>query len=150
MSTVPVWWDDTADLWHICACVSACEGVGVCRCVGWSWNFQGDFNIYYCFPLLLDVSFEVTVSLPLFFHCLCPSLCLFFFFCLPFLLFSFCLLPVVPLQTGISLDCFLHTSLCFWKFSPLSHLSLLSSLCCRSLLDVTLSAILYSRHLCAL
>lgn len=33
---------------------------------GLSWSFQGDFNIYDYFPSLLDVSCEVSVSLPLF------------------------------------------------------------------------------------
>lgn len=36
--------------------------VSVCGC-GWSWSFQGDFNIYYCFPLLLEASSEALPSL---------------------------------------------------------------------------------------
>lgn len=50
----------------VCFCV--CQRVWGCWCVsacgcGWIWSFQGDFNFYYCLPLLLDVSSEVNVCL---------------------------------------------------------------------------------------
>lgn len=102
--------------------VSACVRVSVCGC-GWSWSVQGDFNIYYCFPLLLDVWSEVNVS-PI-----CPPfssssvfflLIGFFFLCLLFLLISHCHLPFVTpylRQTGTSLDWYFFASGTF----PLSH-----------------------------
>lgn len=79
MSPVPVWWAGTADLWYIfCACQ---QRVRVSVCVGgWRWSFQGDFNIYYRFPLLLYVSSGVNVS-PI-----CPQI-------IPPLLFILCLCP---------------------------------------------------------
>lgn len=66
MSVVPVWRDDTADLWRVCACVIQffLEGWALVRERGWS--IQGDLNVYCRFPRSLDVSPEASLSLPVF------------------------------------------------------------------------------------
>lgn len=121
MSPVPVWWAGTADLWYIfCACQ---QRVRVSVCVGgWRWSFQGDFNIYYRFPLLLCFIWSQRLShlssdhpSPSL-HSLSLSV-----FCLPFLFISPCHLPVKP--PSLKLLVFLHPSLCFWNFSHLTFIA---------------------------
>lgn len=65
MFVVPVWRDDTADLWRVCACVIAFFG-GRALVRERGWSIQGDLNIYCCFPRSLDVSLGTTLSLPVF------------------------------------------------------------------------------------
>lgn len=96
---------------------------------GWSWSFQGDFNIYYCFPLLLDVSSEVNVS-PICPHFSPPFSSSSVFVPLTAFFFSFhqplsspCYTPISEADWCFSRLVFLHPSLCFWNFSLLTFIA---------------------------
>lgn len=77
------------------------------------WSFQGDFNIYYCFPLMLGnvssifcyISFFLSLSVPY-------SLSTIFF-----------LYPISEADWYFSRLFFLCLSICFWSLTPLTFIA---------------------------